>query len=604
MFVNKNNSHFFGQSKFILALVMMSTLAFTSCLDNQSLRSKVGKTATNLTGNGTNGNTAIPDVTTDGSSDVMTQKVELTHLVDPFDGTYKKKVTIPKNFKGNLYIAGLNVTALQDKLVKVRINYGIDRQSITLNATVARAPGIIPKTDIQVLVVDMNAKPLSKMTLGYDLYDYTDYTDPATEPTVNPRDGNLYCRGLLLEDDPTFPGTSTNCSGAGDKCLYSYAKVTDATLFDSATGLTNIPTRPQVWTESSGVRTPSITTATTSMCLPDHEDHTSFNDLFGTAFAGLNYNDVVLGRRYRGPYRAINTAAWKIQGAAIFNSTYGLFEVNNSPLDPYTGFRSLLFPRAGKMSLNQGVNYFGSADRFGIRSSMTADSTGTSKYVDGCNLRVSYYNPVSSESIGSCNVNSSIEIFYEKDGKEINITTDKGIKLQVIRPSTTDYEGKEVLGSAFKRCDTSSQCGSSECCFNSRCWSKELVTQCVDQLPIIGNQGVGSACTTDFECSSLCCNSLTGTCAPHNPNGAAPAYCAKTTGQRCVAKEFCAPTTLCVYKKVKIPAEPGKPACMIRCYPTETYGACTSGVCLQPAQPTVPAFDETDPEVCVGAVDP
>lgn len=603
MFVKKNDSHF-DPSKIILALIVMSTLVLTSCLDNQGMRSKTAKATTKLTGSGSSGNNAIPDTSTTDDSTVMSQKVELTHLVDPFDGTYKKKVTIPKNYKGNIYLAGLNVTALQDKIIKVRFNFGIDRQSITMAATVARAPGIIPKTDIQVLVVDMNTKPLSKMRLGYDLFDYTDYSDPAKEPVTNPRDGGLYCRGLLLEDDPTFPATSTTCSTSSDKCLYTYAKITDATLYDNATGLTTTPTRPQIWTESSGVRNPSITAATTSMCLPDHEDYTAFNDLFGTAMAGLNYNDLVLGARYRGPYRAINTAAWKIQGAAIFNSTYGLFEINNSPLDPYTGFRSLIFPRAGKMQLNQGVNYFGSADRFGIRSSMTADSTGTSKYVDGCNLRVSYYNPVTSESISSCNVNSSIEVFYEKDGKEVNITTDKGIKLQVIRPSATDYEGKEVLGSAFKSCENSSSCGSSECCFNSRCWSKELVTQCVDQLPIIGNQGVGAACTTDYECSSLCCNSGTGTCAPHNPNGTAPAYCAKTTGQRCVAKEFCAPTTINVCKKVKIPIEPGKPGCMIRCTPTSTYGSCTSGYCVQPPTPAVPAFDETDPDVCVGAVDP
>lgn len=603
MHVRPGSSQFRPQFSLSFLMVFLA-LFFSSCIENQGLRAKNGlKSATNLTGGTTGGTNAVPGDGSGDSSTVMSQKVELTHLVDPFDGTYKKKVTIPKNFKGNLYIAGLNVAALQNKFVQVRLNFGVDRQSVVLNATVGRAPGIIPKTDIQVLMVDINSKQLSRLRLGYDLYDYNDYTDPAKEPVTDSRNGSLYCRGLQLEDDPTFPQTETTCSTAASKCLYTYAKITDATMYVDATGLTNIPSRPQIWTESSGVRTPSITSAAGTMCLPDHEDYNGFNDLFGTALTGLSYNDLILGYRYRGPYRAINTSGWKISGAAIFNPTYGLFEINNSPLDPFTGFRSLLFPRAGKISLGQGVNYFGSTDRFGIRSSMTADSTGTTKYVDGCNIRTSNFNPTTSESIGSCNVNSSIEIFYVNDeGKEISITIDKSIKLQLVRASLTDYEGKEVLASAFKRCESSSACGSNECCFNQRCWSKDLVTQCVDQLPIIGNQEIGTSCTSDFECSSLCCNSSTGTCAPHNPNGAAPAFCGKNSGQRCVAKEFCKPQIVAVCKIIKLPPlTDGTPQCTRRCTPTETYGACTGGFCIPPAIPPVPAYDPAD---CSKAVDP
>ena len=598
----KKTPHFFGPLMLILALLVSS-----SCVENQGLRAKSLKSATNLTGSGSTGNNAVPDTTTTDPSTVMTQKVELTHLVDPFDGTYKKKVTIPKNFKGNLYIAGLNVAALQDKIVRVRFNFGLDRQSVPFTATVARAPGIIPKTDIQVLVVDMNSKPLSKMSLGYNLFDYNDYdADPTKEPVTNPRDGGLYCRGLQLEDDPTFPATSSTCSAATDKCLYTYAKITDTTLYNNTTGLANIPTRPQIWTEPSGERTPSITAASTTMCLPDHEDVIGFNDLFGRALTdGLNYNDLILGSRYRGPYRAINTAGWKIKGDALFNTKYGLFKVRNAS-DSFTGYQSFLFPRAGALTLGQGVNYLGSTDFFGVRGTMTSDSTGKTKYVDGCNHRVLNYNTVTSENIGSCNVNSSIEVYYEKDGKEINITTDKTIKLQVIRPSQTDFEGKEVLSSAFKSCENSSSCGSSECCFNNRCWSKDLVSQCVDQLPVIGNQEVGTACTSDLECSSLCCNSSTGTCAPHNPNGAAPAYCGKTSGQRCVAKEFCQPQVIPICKKVKILPVPtdGRPPCTIRCTPTETYGDCKAGYCTPPIPPTPPVLDPTDPNTCNGMVDP
>lgn len=594
-------------NKLIVSL-LMTTFLFVSCVENSGVRGKT-KTGASLSGGSSNSNGAnsLPNGTGLGTGDnLQSVKVELSHLVDPFDGTYKKKLTIPKNFKGNLYLAGLNVAALQDKLVKVRFNFGVERQSVVLGATIARAPGIIPQTDIQVLVVDMNSKPFSKMRLGYDLFDYNDYaSDPTKAPVTDPRDGGLYCRGLQLEDDPTFSNaTSTNatCSAAADKCLYAYAKITDSTMYNATTGFSNIPSRPQIWTVASGARTPTVSASSSTMCLPDYEDVLGFNDLFEQALTGLNYNDLILGLRYRGPYRAINTAQWKIQGNAIFNSTKGLFEITNSALDPYTGFRSLLFPRAGKLTLNQDVRYFGSSDRFGLRSTLVADSTGTSKYVDGCNLRVMNYDSVSAEGISSCNVNASIEVFYEKDGAEINITTDRSIKLQLIRASVTNFEGKEVLTSAFKRCESSSTCGSDECCFNQRCWSKELVTQCVDQVPVIGNQEVGANCSSDYECSTLCCNQSTGSCAPHNPNGTVPVLCSKTAGQRCVAKEFCKPQYVATCKIVKNGFNTdGTVACTLRCPAVETYGECKGGYCVPPAIPPVPDFDPKD---CSQAVDP
>lgn len=595
--------------KLTLTFVTLS-LVLSSCVENSGVKGKTAKSGSSLSsGSGSgNGSAAIPTDTTTTDGALQSIKVELSHLVDPFDGTYKKKVSIPKNYKGFLYIAGLNVSALQSKLIKVRFNFGLDGQSVTLDATVGRAPGIIPQTEIQVLMVDMNSKPFSKMVLGYDLYDYNDYTDVSKEPVTDNRNSGLYCRGLKLEDDPTFDNTTASnstCSLGTDKCLYAYAKVTDATMYNATSFLTSIPTRPQVWTLTSGTRSPTLASSATSMCLPDHEDLNGFNDLFTQTLTSLTYNTNVLGVLYRGPYRAINPSGWKIQGSAIFNSTKGLFEASNSPLDPYTGFRSLLFPRAGKIQLNQDVRYLGSTDRFGVRNTLVADSTGTSKYVDGCNLRVMNYNVATTESISSCNVNGSIDIFYYKDGSEVNITTDRSIKLQLLRPSLTNFEGKEVLNSAFKRCESSSTCGSSECCFNQRCWSKDLVTQCVDQTPVIGNQPIGDNCSSDYECSSLCCNQATGSCAPHNPNGTVPVACNKTSGQRCVAKEFCKPEFVATCKLVKLPtlSPEGKVQCTLRCPAVETFGECTGGYCVPPAIPAVPTFDPANPD-CTNAVDP
>jgi hypothetical protein len=602
-------SKLYTLSRILNLSVLMSVLVLSSCVENTGVRTKNSLSGSSLkTGTTGTGTGSLPNNTAVGTADPTLQsvKVELSHLVDPIDGTYKKKVSIPKNFKGFLYLAGLNISAIQDKLIKVRFNFGTDNQSVTLNATVGRAPGIIPSTEIQVLMIDLNSKPFAAMRLGYDLYDYNDYaSDPSKAPVTNPRDGGLYCRGLQLADDPTFDNKSSTiatCSAATDKCLYAYAKVVDSTLYNSSTGFSNIPSRPQVWTELSGVRNPTLDTSATSMCLPDFEDVNGMNRLFNLSpsLTGLAYNTSILGALYRGPYRAINQSAWNIQNLALFNSSTGLFELS---YDGHTGYRSFLFPRAGTLNLSQGIKYQGSVGRFGLRGPLDSDATGTTKYVDGCNIRAQEYNPATTEGIGSCNVNASIEVFYIKDGVEVNITTDKSIKLQLLRPSITDSVGNQVLATTFKQCDSSTTCGSSECCFNKRCWSKELVTQCVDQTPVIGNQEIGANCASDYECSSLCCNQSTGSCQPHNPNGSVPILCNKTAGQRCVAQEFCQPAYVATCKLTKLSTlnANGTVACAMRCPAVLTYGSCTGGYCVPPAAPTAPVWDGVD---CTGAVDP
>ncbi|MBC7539474.1 MAG: hypothetical protein H7281_11685, partial [Bacteriovorax sp.] len=418
-----------------------------------------------------------------------------------------------------------------------------------------------------------------------------------------------------LEDDPTFtPLTNVStCSDALDKCLYSYAKIVDSTLFTNQTvnlityTTSAIPTRSQVWSEAGGIRNPSVASISSNVCLPDDMGAGSINQLFDSTASPLADMLAMFGGFYRGPFRSINDTEWQISGNAIYNSTTGIFQ--SPPLVPNllfpvmtTGYHSMLFPRAGKLSLNAGVTYLGSVNHIGPRSKMVSDSTGTTKYVDGCNLRALNYDATTNEGISSCNVNASIEVFYMLDGKEVNITTDKTIKLQLIRPSLTNFEGKEVLTTSFKRCESSTTCGSDECCFNSRCWSKDLVTQCVDTTPVIGNQEIGANCTSDFECSSLCCNQSTGSCSPHNPNGINPIMCNKTSGQQCVSKEFCQQVAVVTCKIVKSGFKAdGTAACTLRCPAVMTYGDCKGGACVPPAQPAVPAFNPND---CSTAVDP
>lgn len=608
----------------LVCFVLVSCVQGTGSRGVRGLASKsAGLTGGKIPGTGIG---AVGDGTsTETGPAIMSQKVELSHLVDPFDGTYKKKLTLPKNFKGNLYLAGLNVSSLTNKIVSVRFNFGVEKQSVTLKATVARAPGIVPKTDIQVLVIDMNSVPFNKMRLTYDLYDYNNYTD-LTKPIVDeivsdPRDGGLYCRGLKLEDDPTFvPLTQdSTCSSSSDRCLYGYAKVVDATLYNSS-NFTSIPTRPMIWSFVDGVRSPALSSMAQSGCLPDRDDVNAVNSLFDLGTTGttnplvsaLSYDAAIYSfggstYKFRGPYRRINndplSDAWQIKGDAIYNTTSGLFQKKVPSNGTYIDYESMLFPRSGKLSLPQNVYYMGSPalTRFTDTSILTPTPTGVSYYVDGCNVRTLNIDPATYESISSCNVNASIEVFYMLEGREVNITTDKSIKLQLTR-SSINFQGKEVLTTTFKRCENSTTCGSSECCFNSRCWSKDLVTQCVDQTPVIGNQEIGANCSSDFECSSLCCNQSTGSCSPHNPNGTNPITCGKSSGQQCVSKEFCKQEAVVTCKIVKSGFNAdGTAACTLRCPAVMTYGNCTNGACVPPIQPGVPAFDPTD---CSNAVDP
>lgn len=590
-----------------LSLLVVLILVLTSCMQQGDGKRTNSKKSTPIVDNGGGstggGNTgALPDTETDGgSSPLQSLKVEILHLVDPFTGTYKKKITIPKNYKGELNLAMTNIAAVQDKLLRVRIFNGHDLQSLDLAATVNRAPGIIPDTEIQVLSVDFNSSPAKNLQLTYNLYDYNDYdADPALTPVVDNRNGNLYCRGLSLNYDPTYTGTTGKCELGTDKCLYAYAKVEDQTLYQISNNFTTIPTLPQVWNVANSNQTPSAASSKAAMCLLDAPmDANDFENLFQEDInnSATHY--------YRGPYRRTNASLWQINNTAINNQKYGIFKLTNA----FGDFQSFLFPRAGKLTLQTTVamNHMGSQDFFDNRTRINGGldlATGETQYMDGCNLRVSNFNSSLNEGIGSCNVSSYIEVYYTKaDNSEVIVTRDYTLKVQFVRASLTNYEGKEVLSSSFKSCANSSFCGNGECCFNNRCWSKDLVSYCVDQVAGSGNFGIGVSCSSDFECSSLCCSSSTGTCQPHDPNSTnAPSMCNKPVGQSCVTKEFCRPELVRACKKVKKPGlgADGKVQCTLKCDYVETYGSCTKNVCVPPVGATDEQFDLTD---CSDAVD-
>lgn len=621
---------------FSLAIVLF----FSSCVQDSPRSSRSGRSSTSnaqnssaspsASGSSNNQNSAsqasafssslLDEILEDGES-------EIRHIVDPFTGTYKTKVTIPKNFKGYLYLSGINITALSNKVIKARFKFGRELEPITVDATIGKAPGITPQTDIDVLILDMNNVPFKDMRLLYDLYDYNDYRDgtgaEVDEPVSDPRNSGLYCRGLKLEHDPTFESTvgNTTCDSAGEKCLYSYAKVKDAGLYYLPTGSTTYvsytPNRPQIDLGTTGYTNQSQSSLLTS-CLPDNLDLSNFNSIFLTSLTGsMTYDKTVainaVNYLYRGPFRFIGQSSWEISSSALVSlvnaatAPTGLFQVQAGTAPNLMYYRSFLFPRAGKMTLKSSVGFFGDSDPFAATRTLdTLVTSGASTWMNGCSLRVSNYDTYTSEGLASCNVSATIELLYiDNDGQEIEIpnTVTSKVKLQLIRPSLTNYEGKEVLYSSMKTCSGSNACASDECCYNQRCWSKDLVSTCLEDAQAVGNAGVGEVCSSDYECSSLCCGT-TSTCQPHVNTSQEQVLCSKSAGQSCVAKEWCRKENVqtCYIVKTGFSTQ-GVQQCALRCYNVPTHGTCLNGTCGPPTTPTVPSFDPSNPD-CSSAIDP
>lgn len=629
----------------------------TSCVQNQGVRSKRSSSVQgagagagdNSTNGNTDGNGAGPsdgDIGSIGDAILENGRAELRHIVDPFSGTYKTKVTIPKNYKGMLYLSGLNITSLNDRLISVRFRFGREREEVIIQAAIGRAPGITPQTDVEVLILDLEDQPFQDLRLTYDLYDYNDYDtnddgiefaadDDLSEPITDVRNPGLYCRGLNLEDDPTFTISSTNdrCDTAGETCLYSYASVKDSGLYFLESGALKgiVPSEPQIDLIGSGYGSLSQSEIL-KKCLPDVDHRSSVETSLQTATASAStsrvaYGDTAFGGGYTylGPYRTLNRSIWEISGDAIFSDIStagaeptGLFQavLNNAPSntanDPngrsQAGIKSFLFPRAGKKDLNSNVEYIGytalSTQLTASRSVRSLVSAGETEYVDGCNIRVSSYDEETNEGVSSCSVSGTIDLITtdRETGETVTITTSKEIKLQLTRASATDYLGNEVQFSALKKCSSSNACAANECCFNERCWSKDLVSQCIESGTGEGNLGTGESCNSDFQCSSLCCSSSSQTCGVHNPGE--DLFCSKSPGQQCITKEFCREENIrtCFIVKTGI-SNQGVQTCTLRCYNVPTFGDCREGICVPPNSPPVPTFDPANPD-CGNAIDP
>lgn len=628
--------------KLSLVLALISSVILTSCME-AAQNGRVGNTSGSSstgggagTGSGGDNSFTNTDGSVGGDAENPIAKVEIRHLIEPKvddssdGGDYKRKLTVPKNYNGLLYLAGINISTLASESISVRFSFGVDSSSITLPATVSTAPGLTPQTDVEVLILDMRSKPFEDVQLLYDLYDYNNYdfagsgSDPGAllEPVDFNRNDKLFCRGLALKDDSTFSGNLIDgCTESNDICKYAYAKVVDKGLVENGTpDIPIVPGEMNIQKTTAGYYDESNSTKL-DRCLPDNPLLTGSSYVFdlSTTFGTFKSSVIIDSETYtfNGPYRPINQGNWEI-GSEALKGQYGLFggiyddNVNGLVDDDEVefGYLSRLFPLYSKFDLLKDTQYMGSVTPDDEKVLTMTAGNGESFWLDGCNSRATSVHEVTGEHIGSCNVTATIEIIRKTDdGKTIVVDITDEVKLQLVKPTNISSTGENVLLSSFQQCSSSSQCGSDSCCINKHCWSKSLVSQCVEDLPSYGDLETGDVCNSDYQCSSLCCNKVDGRCAPHDTVSETPSYCSKPSGQSCVAKEWCQkhPVTTCGI--VSTGTDPnGGATCALRCVTVEVFGECIAGdgmgmaQCTPPCQPTPPVFNPQDPNRCDSAI--
>ncbi len=578
-------------------------------------------------------------------------RVVLRSIVDPQLGSYGSRTTIPKNYNGYLYLSGINIKSLRDTFIKVRFKFGRSREPIIIEGTIGQGEGITPQTGAELIILDLKGRPFEKIRLLYNLFDYNNYWDESTgeeskEPVNDPRDVNLFCRGLRVSDDPTFSVSHTNrlCDAAGEKCLYSYAKIKDSglALLDKSTGLSRwmIPKNMQVDSTGKGFHN-EAPQERLKRCLPDNMDVSQMNDLLNlnTPLSSLVHktpiydyvheetDDIVLSSRasldghiqtntyhYKGPFKAIAPSSWGISGDAVFSRVsgngppLGLFQESVVPsgIDPSLGYKSFLFPRSTQIKLKSGVEHLSSESPFSPRYLIERGllAHGETNFMDGCNRRVQTYDNFFNEDISSCNITASIEILHEDEkGNTIVLHSSRELKLQLIRSSLKNDDGNEVFANSLKRCTNGpNSCAKDECCFNGSCWSKSIVNKCLDSNTSLHNGRTGETCNTDYDCESLCCNQSTSTCAPHSRGeNRKHVLCSKDPGQTCAGSEWCRIDYLPKCFKVATGITPrGVQLCAKRCYNVPTFGTCVNGRCTAPSI----IYENIDTSKCDDAIEP
>lgn len=602
---------------------LLLLFVFVSCLEApRSVRDFIEAPNEGVTDGGSSGsgdgNNAI------GGGETLTSMpettaVEITQIIDPNTGSFKKKVSIPKDFRGKLHLTGLNIASLKNRVVKGRFYFGRERTPIEVDGVIGQVPGsgITEFSTINVITFDMADKKFSDIRLLYDLFDYNDYdSDTAADVEDDPTNAGLYCRGLLLEDDPTFTPSISHpyCDQAGDICLYSYANISDQTLWydevvnAETVSITKHPSYEQIDIDGNLLSGESLETNLLK-CLPDRKDSSMFQSLFGANHPANVNTALTLGGNsylYKGPYRILDSSNWEIRGAAVYQQGSVPSAIFKAPLagasdftNVAAGMQAYMFPRAGKINYQTtGIQYLGATSPFSNRSVQTLNAAGDTEYMDGCNIRAKMYKPETGETISSCNVTGSIELFTMENGAEVQIAVTKDIKLQLLQSGLGAQQGYDF--NSLKSCGANRECGSGECCFNNRCFSRAIVGQCSDDFEPSGNLTTGDSCGSDFDCSSLCCDGSTNTCKDHVNNDFEQVLCSKVPNQTCVSKEFCRIEYVRQCYLIRVNDTNNALSCEKRCYSVPTFGDCVNGLCKPPVTPQEPAAPTT-PADCSGS---
>src|SRR5690606_16331644 len=112
------------RAKTISSILVLIALLLSGCMPEAPRGARKALPGQNSsTGNGGSGggqNAGPGDsILDDNLLDTITDngKVELRHIIDPETRNYRTKVTIPKNFGGYLFLSGLNVSSLSNRLI-------------------------------------------------------------------------------------------------------------------------------------------------------------------------------------------------------------------------------------------------------------------------------------------------------------------------------------------------------------------------------------------------------------------------------------------------------------------------------------------------------
>lgn len=126
--------------------------------------------------------------------------------------------------------------------------------------------------------------------------------------------------------------------------------------------------------------------------------------------------------------------------------------------------------------------------------------------------------------------------------------------------------------------------------FNNNNESSDKRIGCVPKIETSLPSLPGEFCSSDYQCSSLCCNESLGTCAEHSTEGDDPVQCEKSPGQQCIDSSFCRKESVVICKIRRFGNK-----CAQVCENVVTNGDCTNGICIPPFQPSNDYPDGFDP---------